>query len=140
MKTLHMFFRVNLLCSAVRGDPVAWPLLQDLLRNASPAMITLLFQLYAVNVRDITQKGKRVTQALAAGSASWNYADGLWVGAFDFSRAFIDTIRSYKQGAEAFVGYCESKVRSGLLYVNQVDLNCYPVTLFGKIHLCDHLT
>ncbi|CDJ48117.1 hypothetical protein, conserved [Eimeria brunetti] len=94
---------------AVRGDPVAWPILQDLLRNASPAMITLLFQLYAVDVQGITQKGKLVAQALAAGSASWNYADGLWVGAFDFGRAFFNTIRSYKSGAEAFVGYCESK-------------------------------
>ncbi|CDJ38129.1 hypothetical protein, conserved [Eimeria tenella] len=94
---------------AVRGDPVASPLVQDLLRRSSPAMITLLFQLYAVDVRDITEKGKLASEALAAGTASWNYADGLWIGAFDFGRAFINTVRTYKQRAEAFVGYCESR-------------------------------
>lgn len=116
------------LYSAVRNDPVAWPILQDLLRNASPAMITLLFQLYAVNVQDITQKGKRVTEALSAGTASWNYADGLWIGAFDFGRAFISTLTSYKQGAEAFVGYCEGRVSTKLLSLIRNGLQGYTAT------------
>lgn len=96
---------------------MASPLVQDLLRRSSPAMITLLFQLYAVDVRDITEKGKLASEALAAGTASWNYADGLWIGAFDFGRAFINTVRTYKQRAEAFVGYCESRVSIQLYFL-----------------------
>lgn len=96
--------------SAVRGDPVAWPLLQDLLRNDSPALITLLFQLYAVDLRDITRKGKVVTSALTAGTAGWNYADGLWIGAHDFGRAFLGLVKKYKKRAQALVDYCQSGV------------------------------
>ena len=100
--------------SAVRDDPVSWPLMQDLLRNGSPAMITLLFQLFAVDIKSITERGKRVTHALSAGTASWNYADGLWIGAFDFGRAFFRAIKTYQSRADAFVGYCESRVRAML--------------------------
>ena len=73
-------------------------------------MITQLFQLYAINIEDITKKGKRVSQALAAGSASWNYADGLWIGAVDFSRTFFEQTVTYKTRAKAFVEFCESLV------------------------------
>ncbi|OEH77292.1 rhoptry neck protein [Cyclospora cayetanensis] len=72
-------------------------------------MITLLFQLYAINIEDITKRGKRVSHALSAGNASWNYADGLWIGAFDFGRAFINVIQTYLRRAESFVDYCSNK-------------------------------
>lgn len=124
--------------SAVRGDPVASPLVQDLLRRLSPAMITLLFQLYAVDVRDITEKGKLASEALAAGTASWNYADGLWIGAFDFGRAFINTIRTYKQRAEAFVGYCESRVSIQLYFLISCIVTwhaCLPQYISAKDNL-----
>ncbi|XP_026192334.1 uncharacterized protein LOC34622828 [Cyclospora cayetanensis] len=105
LRGLHILFRRF----ALRGDPVAWPIMQDLLRNTAPAMITLLFQLYAINIEDITKRGKRVSHALSAGNASWNYADGLWIGAFDFGRAFINVIQTYLRRAESFVDYCSNK-------------------------------
>ncbi|KAL8446784.1 hypothetical protein Emag_004545 [Eimeria magna] len=91
----------------VRSDPVAWPLVRDLLFSGSPKMITLLFQLYAVDVEDITKSGKRVTAALNAGTGAWNYADGLWVGATDFGQAFDEVVKTYQHRVEAFTRYCE---------------------------------
>ncbi|KAL8451645.1 hypothetical protein Emed_001807 [Eimeria media] len=92
---------------AVRSDPVAWPLVRDLLFSGSPKMITLLFQLYAVDVEDITKSGKRVTSALAAGTGAWNYADGLWIGATDFGQAFNEVVQTYQHRVEALARYCE---------------------------------
>lgn len=110
-----------LLLSAVRDDPVAWPLMQELLGNGSPAMIMLLFQLHAVDVEDITKRGKRVSKALAAGTAGWNYAEGLWVGALDFGRAFLKTIRAYRGRVEALVEYCDTSVSATLLGSNSYE-------------------
>ncbi|KAL8429312.1 hypothetical protein ACSSS7_006677 [Eimeria intestinalis] len=97
---------------AVRSDPVAWPLVRDLLFSGSPKMITLLFQLYAVDVEDITKSGKRVSAALAAGSGAWNYADGLWVGATDFGQAFNEIVKSYQHRVDALARYCEHQAAS----------------------------
>lgn len=94
----------------MRDDPVAWPILHSMLQKESPALITLLFQLYAINLRDITEKGKKIDKALAAGTAAWNYADGLWVGAVDFGRAFQKIVKTYMDRVQALADYCESTV------------------------------
>ncbi|KAL8275228.1 hypothetical protein Esti_000812 [Eimeria stiedai] len=103
---------------AVRNDPVAWPLVRDLLFSGSPKMITLLFQLYAVDVEDITKSGKRVSSALAAGSGAWNFADGLWVGATDFGQAFNEVVGTYRNRVAALVRYCEHEVSN---YIDAFD-------------------
>ncbi|KAL8428125.1 hypothetical protein Efla_005828 [Eimeria flavescens] len=95
---------------SVRNDPVGWPLIRDLLRSGSAKLTTILFQLYAVDVEDITKRGKSVSNALAAGSAAWNFADGLWVGAADFGGAFLGIVRQYQQRVKALSLYCEYQV------------------------------
>lgn len=84
-------------------------MLPEFLSRGAPVLITQLFQLNAISVPEITEEGKTLEAAHTTGASGWNYANGLFLGAVDFGRAFHEHVTKYLSNADALLSYC-SKV------------------------------
>lgn len=90
----------------MRADVVGRKLIEDLMSGSGAVMITLLFQLHAVNIDAITRRGEAVESALPAGPGVWALSDGLYVGLRDFGGVFKAYFDRYATLSSGIVYYC----------------------------------
>ncbi|PFH33726.1 rhoptry neck protein RON3 [Besnoitia besnoiti] len=90
----------------LRKDITGQLLLEDMVKGWGAVMITLLFQLHAVNIDSITRRGENVESALPAGPGVWALADGLFLGVKDFAQVFKDYVQRYLHLSISIYTYC----------------------------------
>lgn len=96
--------------SAMRGDPIGSGLMDRLLKRDAVVLTTILFQMHAVNVEKQWEEADELKSALSGGGGggSWALAEGLFIGAAEFSRSFHRVVRKYISSANAYVKACQA--------------------------------
>lgn len=96
--------------SAMRGDPIGSGLMDRLLKRDAVVLTTILFQMHAVNVEKQWEEADEFKSALSGGGGggSWALAEGLFIGAAEFSRSFHRLVRKYISSADAYVKACQA--------------------------------
>ncbi|KAL8426366.1 hypothetical protein Efla_002984 [Eimeria flavescens] len=92
---------------AMRGDPVGQGLVSMMMKREAVVLITILFQLHAVDVKKQYEEAENIKSALAGGTGAWAVAEGLFIGASEFGRAFHALVNRYINSATAYVKVCE---------------------------------
>lgn len=96
------------------GDPIGQGLIDRLFKRGGVALTATLFQLYAVDVDQQYTEAEEIKSALSGAGGSWGFAEGLFIGAAEFGRAFFGLVTRYRKSAKAYVQACEA-LQSGNL-------------------------
>lgn len=91
----------------MRGDPIGRGFMDRFLYREAVVLITILFQMHAVDIEEHRKKATRIEGALLAGTGAWALSEGLFVGASEFGRAFKNLVHDYTKSATAYVEACE---------------------------------
>ena len=94
------------------GDPIGQGLIDRLFKRDAVVFTTILFQMYAVDVDQQYTEAEEIKNALSGAGGSWAFAEGLFVGAAEFGRAFFGLLIKYRKSAKAYVQACEA-LKSG---------------------------
>ncbi|KAL8269663.1 hypothetical protein Esti_006418 [Eimeria stiedai] len=105
----------------MRGDPVGQAVLDRLIRREAVVLITILFQLHAVDVGKQYRDADNVTNALSGGNGAWSMSEGLFLGGAEFGRAFHRIVKRYLKSAAAYVQACEELSGASLNQVKVED-------------------
>ncbi|KAL8454435.1 hypothetical protein Emed_000156 [Eimeria media] len=105
----------------MRGDPVGQGLMDRLIRRDAVVLITILFQLHAVNVEKQYKEADSIKNALSGGNGAWAMSEGLFLGGAEFGRAFHKLVKRYMKSAAAYVQACEELNGDPLRHVKAED-------------------
>ncbi|KAL8435471.1 hypothetical protein ACSSS7_002478 [Eimeria intestinalis] len=105
----------------MRGDPVGQGLMDRLIRREAVVLITILFQLHAVDVKKQYDEAENISSALSGGSGAWAVSEGLFLGGSEFGRAFHKIVKKYLKSAAAYVQACEELGAAPLSQVKVED-------------------
>ncbi|OEH77475.1 hypothetical protein cyc_02950 [Cyclospora cayetanensis] len=92
---------------AMRGDPIGRGLMDRMFKREAVVLTTILFQLHAVNVEEQYEHADNIKTALSGSGGSWSLAEGLFIGAAEFARAFHSLVIQYTRSADAYVKICK---------------------------------
>ncbi|KAL8441612.1 hypothetical protein Emag_007013 [Eimeria magna] len=105
----------------MRGDPVGQGLMDRLIRREAVVLITILFQLHAVDVGKQYKEADNIKSALSGGDGAWAMSEGLFLGGTEFGRAFHKIVKRYMKSAAAYVQACEELSEAPLHQVKAED-------------------
>ncbi|XP_026191273.1 uncharacterized protein LOC34619717 [Cyclospora cayetanensis] len=91
----------------MRGDPIGRGLMDRMFKREAVVLTTILFQLHAVNVEEQYEHADNIKTALSGSGGSWSLAEGLFIGAAEFARAFHSLVIQYTRSADAYVKICK---------------------------------
>lgn len=79
-----------------------------MMKREAVVLISILFQLHAIEVEKQYREADDIQNALLGPSGSWAVAEGLFIGAAEFARAFYGLVRKYRESAKAYVRVCQA--------------------------------